>query len=390
MSIIVHQPVLSCSGSSWRLEARCEGRCPPAIWYEGDGDPPSTELVGAAFLLPAVLRAMHVSEELDFKPVISELLAHRLEAAVMPLLAGFAPDILRRPVALKLPNIKRLKPTTEIGSATGMSCGLDSFASARELLQLAPGHSCRLACLSHFDTGNHDALRTGNPARLRAPRVARAGACSAEMGVPLVTIASNVSEWVPGDFARLHTLRNIAAAHVLTGVVRHYFYANGVRITQTSISARDTAYIDPLVVPLLSTEALQLHQSTPDLGAPEKVELIAGWDVARRHLNVCYFEDKNCGECEKCLRRMLLLDAAGVLREFAGVFPANALERQRSWYLGYVLARSIKSPVYAEIIEYLDKRNYRHLRPFRNRLAWLVRRICNRILRLAGRPRRPL
>lgn len=390
MTMLVDLPVLTSTSSGWRIEVRCEGDCPSSIWYEGDGPVPDIQLVGAAFLLPAAMRAMHVSARLEFRPAISELFAHRLKSAVLPLLARFASDLFFSPPELKFINVVSLRPVYETGSATGMSCGLDSLASARELLALPEQHACRLRLLSHFDTGNHDALHTGDPERLRAPRTARARACASAIGVSLTSIKSNIADWMPGDFARLHTVRNLAAAHLLAGSVRHYFYANGVRISQTTVKARDTAYIDSVLVPLLSTEVLQFHQSTPDCGAPQKVEMIADWDIAHRFLNVCYFEDTNCGECEKCLRRMLLLDAAGALKKFGAVFPEGALARQRDWYLGFILGRSTSGPVYQEIVDYLTLKHYPYLRPIRNRAAWFMRRLQNRGLRLIGRSRRPL
>ena len=51
----------------------------------------------------------------------------------------------------------------------------------------------------------------------------------------------------------------------------------------------------------------------------QKVAAIAGMDLARRHLRVCY-ENRNgaynCGRCEKCVRTMVALEVVGVLDQF--------------------------------------------------------------------------
>jgi hypothetical protein len=388
--VTVGSPLLTQKAGTWRLECPCHGNCPSSIWFEGNGQAPDAGLVGAAFLLPSLLRSMHTGEELDFKPVISELFANRMRHALVPLLKGFCPDLLGSEARINLHNVRKLSQVIDTGSATGMSCGLDSLASARELLALGKDDSMRLTLLSHFNTGNHDALHTGDYSRLHLRRLERARACSTDIGIPLVSVDSNVDEWVPGEFARLHTVRNLAAAHLLAGTVRHYFYANGVRITQTSMAARDTAYIDSLLIPLLSTEALLFHQSTPDMGAPEKTESILGWDIAHRHMNVCYFSETNCGHCEKCLRRMLLLDVAGALEKFCRTFPIESFEKNRYWYVGYVLFRSADSKVYNEVLSYMRKRSYHGLKPFQNRIAWLCRRSKNFVRRITGRASRPL
>jgi hypothetical protein len=66
----------------------------------------------------------------------------------------------------------------------------------------------------------------------------------------------------------------------------------------------------------------------------EKLESIAGEDLVRRHLRVCWQSrdsQMNCGFCEKCLRTILVLAQAGQLEHFpvfAGSVPlAERLNR---------------------------------------------------------------
>jgi hypothetical protein len=72
----------------------------------------------------------------------------------------------------------------------------------------------------------------------------------------------------------------------------------------------------PLLDPLWSTEALELLHDGGEAYRDEKVEKIAGHESVGRHLRVCWRNTGgayNCGTCEKCLRTMLSLLAAGAL-----------------------------------------------------------------------------
>jgi hypothetical protein len=390
MITIVHEPVLSINEGGWKFHVQCEGSCPKELWYKGEGAPPDINLAGVAFFLPVVMHLMSKGGELVFHPKLCEKFANRFKAATAPLLHVFAPDLLPFIIDYDIKNPTHLSRTQLDGSAAGMSCGLDSLASVAELRTLPSSHAFSLRLLAHFDTGNHNASRSEGPHILYESRVTRSQRCATDMGLPLISITSNVDEWVPGQFARLHTIRNISAAHLLSHRVGNYFYANGIRISDTSLTGKDTAYIDSLLIPLLSTEVFHVHQSTPDLGAPEKTKLIGQWQIAQRHLNVCYYEDKNCGKCDKCLRRMILLDAIGVYQNFAKLFPSGDLENQRGWYLGYLNSRASNSKLHAEIIAFLRITGYPHLSSVTNWKAWIMRRAENRWLRFIGRPRRPL
>lgn len=72
----------------------------------------------------------------------------------------------------------------------------------------------------------------------------------------------------------------------------------------------------PEVDPLWSTEWFAIIHDSIETSRSEKIMFIAGAEVAQKHLRVCYHNVSgklNCGRCEKCLRTMVVLRAAGVL-----------------------------------------------------------------------------
>jgi hypothetical protein len=82
---------------------------------------------------------------------------------------------------------------------------------------------------------------------------------------------------------------------------------------------------------LLSTDTMQIIHDGATASRVEKTIAIAGWPDTHSRLRVCFrgarynpqrniFE--NCGTCEKCVRTMIPLKAAGLLSAFS-TFPVN-------------------------------------------------------------------
>lgn len=377
-----------------RLTLAAEVRGPRSGHIRFEISDPSHRLAEAqndAFVLPAYLHALHLGHDIHFDFQVSQRLLASLDEAIGPLLLGFAPDLFANRVSATAKALLWGPPPEgrSSGSATGMSCGLDSFATVRYAQDFPRESQRRLAALAHFDVGNHSPLGEMNDA-LYASRRSRAARVAEAMKLPILDIRSNLGDWVPGGFARLHTLRNAAAAYLAYPLVGTYVYANGVRITDTTMTAKDSAYIDAMLLPLLSTNYMEFIQGTPAWGAPEKTRAILGDPLAQAHLNVCYFEAENCGICEKCLRRALLIDTYGKLDDFAKVLKTELFRENRDWYVGYVLMRSATSPVMRELADHMRKSGYLAGGTIQYRMAWLKRRFQNRLLRFLGRPRRPL
>lgn len=79
-----------------------------------------------------------------------------------------------------------------------------------------------------------------------------------------------------------------------------------------------------MLVPLLRTESIEIIPEGSQYTRSEKTELIASWDLAQNHLNVCVnplHGGKNCSCCmEKCMPTMFVLDTIGILKEYVKVF----------------------------------------------------------------------
>jgi hypothetical protein len=121
----------------------------------------------------------------------------------------------------------------------------------------------------------------------------------------------------------------------------------------------------PLIDHLWGGDAVDIVYDGARFTRAEKVTRIAGDEVARRALRVCW-ENRgsayNCCRCEKCLRTMVALEALGVLAKFetfrepldldavAAVVPGKAIERD-FWEENLRLASDAGSRPLARAIE---------------------------------------
>lgn len=72
--------------------------------------------------------------------------------------------------------------------------------------------------------------------------------------------------------------------------------------------------IHPLLEPLFSIEGLKFVIDGSEIDRPEKIALIAKSELALKTLRTCSKQySNNCGQCEKCLRTMIALQAVGAL-----------------------------------------------------------------------------
>ena len=72
---------------------------------------------------------------------------------------------------------------------------------------------------------------------------------------------------------------------------------------------------NPLTDPLLSSDGFRIVPDGAAFERAEKIDAMSGWDEFLRHLRVCWQgpqKDRNCCQCEKCIRNILTFRALGL------------------------------------------------------------------------------
>lgn len=152
-------------------------------------------------------------------------------------------------------------------------------------------------------------------------------AVARDSGIVLIPVYTNIR--LLDEDGHVFTINHGA----ILGAVAHAF---SQRLTNVSISASDSipglSFVNchsfkphgshPLLDPCFGSSDLRIRHDGVTLTRLDKTKLIAGWDMALNNIRVCgpNWPGINCGRCEKCVRTMLELLAAGVLDRSAA-FP---------------------------------------------------------------------
>lgn len=239
------------------------------------------------FLPPLYLMSMFTGERLTIDGPVSARLLEATEE-IADVCSSFWPGRMRR-VAVDAP--AQQVPCGRDTYGCFFSGGVDSWYS----VLTEPGFTHLLH------------LTTFHPPPIRAAK--RQAVDDAAAGLPqqVVHIDTNVYEWRPGRLGHQRlTGAYLAAVALASGVRRVAVPSTAMRGELGPLGSH------PLLDRLFSTERTELvHHGAPS--RLQKVQTLAHFPEVLDLLDVCALEDEavNCGACEKCLRTMLELHAAG-------------------------------------------------------------------------------
>lgn len=326
-----------------------------------------------AFVVALLPQAMKLGEDLQCDGPLSERLFYNLSRHCVPLLKLAVPGL--RPVRILPGGLTAGGAGGGRGVATAFSGGVDSFCALADHFfgEVPAGH--RVTHLIHNNVAASDAAGR----ELSGRRYARLTPFAEETGLPFLKIDSNLGEILEVSFSKTHTLRNISAALALQGLLGRFLYASGVAYADCFADAPpDIAYVDPMLVPLLSTETLECIPAGSQHSRVEKTERISDLEPSRRYLQVCASPSQgaefNCSVCWKCLRVQFTLELLGKLDLYERVFDLARYRARRTAYLGDVLAST--NHFQREVVRLARERGFRF--PAAARLSALAQRLAPR------------
>lgn len=310
--------------------------------------------------------------------LLSESLDCALIALLMPCMAANEPIILNGHLSHRLftclptiqillrsvyPELNIIPITAEclIGAskeikhntiATGFSGGVDSFATVADI---------KAENIEYFlfnNVGSHG----GAGERLFEQRYKLVSKCAAQLKTPLLKINSNLDLFYDNEllnFVYNHTLRNISAALLLQQGINQFYYASAYHLSDFQFYNRPTiAHLDPILLPLLSTENIIVLPHGTLLTRFDKTKLITNFSDSYQYLDVCVDEEseKNCSHCYKCRRTMATLDILGKRELYKEVFDFSLYDKKKLnvFYELY----SDNAPMAVEIVNFAKQSNY--------------------------------
>ena len=235
------------------------------------------------------------------------------------------------------------------GVATGMSRGVDSFATVAEYKDFEL-EDYRVSHYTYFNVGAHhgrDVLVGASKykrSELFEKQLHDTKAYCEQYGHDLIVVDSNVSICVASKelfgrsmFSDSHTFRNLGTALLLQRGLNKYYYSAAYNLTDFSIALnKDSAHYEKWLIRHLCTENMEFYNSGQEWSRLEKVKEIVKLEESYKYLNVCLVDSNNCGVCVKCRRTLMELDSLGedILDKYRPVFDIDKYknENRARWF----------------------------------------------------------
>ncbi len=285
---------------------RLEGDPDIDLFYEWlDGDPPQQYSLDMAVIgsLLTWMSSSHDSVVID-GPVSWTLLKNLHELQLV--WSCWRPKRYH-PVRFIADDVVRDQPTGA-GAVVSFSGGVDSaFSVYRHSRPTYPtwSESLKEAVLVHGFDIPLDHVAEFERARRRAEDTL------GSVGIPLRSVRTNVKRDLPQSWVDCFGL---AVSSVLVAFQTE-------RLTGLIPSSEPYGHLvfpwgsTPVQDWMASTGAMEIRHDGAGFSRPEKIAAIAKWPEGLTNLRVCWegpAKDRNCGQCEKCIRTMLGLRLAGV------------------------------------------------------------------------------
>jgi hypothetical protein len=361
--LVVHPPVLSTNKGRARIAADVDvGGERKVLWFEIDETykhylaMDTLDAFVAASLVPAVLRG----ENIRVKGPMSAKLFYNLSYSLIPILC----DYLQSPRLTKVvPEAFADKTPGGTGVAAGFSGGIDSFCNYYDHLTGRVPHEFVLTHFIFNNVGAHGQQAPEVDRALFFRRFSRLQECAKKMDKPALAVDSNLDEFLGQKFELTHTLRNTAVALLLQKEIGKFMYSSGYPLSETKIGPDyNMSRLDPVILPLLSTERLECIASGGQHSRVEKTRRVADIEESQLYLDVCVSPHNaptgiaNCGVCWKCIRTATTLKIFGKLKEYDKVFDLDSFKAVENIYLIEVMGG--KSPYSKEIRQLITEKEF--------------------------------
>lgn len=243
-------------------------------------------------------------------------------------------------------------PDNEKKIGAPCSFGVDALSTLYDRWLNENDKGKKVNCLFSFNCGINGAYEDVHTKKLwrDRDRMWKRGSC--ELGIPIVSFDTNIHQYLHNKmyvYAAACYLSRYFCILNLQGGNKKYYLPSEFSYQDTMDSVRiaykpmkrgmkdiGLGFEEPLMIPLLSTEHLELVLDGAQYQRTQKTERISDWEFAHKYLNVCQpgrqLEgdfSKNCSICLKCNYTMFCLDAMGKLDKFTAVFDVEKYHKNK-------------------------------------------------------------
>jgi hypothetical protein len=312
-------------------------------WITDSSDP---------LLLSMLLPAMTLGEDISVEGSVSEELYYACSIPLQSILIELIPSL--KPIKITASSFYK---SEKINNAvvTGFSSGVDSFTTINDFYYNSVTDLFKITHLLFNDLGSH-----GNHQDLFESRYQRCKKVADILGLDLIKIVSNIDFFYKHKelgFMQTHTIRNSVIPHLLSPAISKFYYSSAYQYKNIGVKrAIDIAYIDPIILPMLSTNNTKLISVGSEYTRVEKTKIISKMPITYDFLDVCTTNNKtgvtNCSWCKKCLRTITTIDLLGKLPQYSAIFDLDKYNKLKK---DFISSLSNNEPFEKEILNLLKK-----------------------------------
>lgn len=296
-----------------------------------------------AFLVAMLYPAMCYGEDIEIRGNVSKRIWHNTMHYVQGLVKAYAPSF--RNVGISVRGFANAAKAENLRIGTGFSGGVDSFSTLHDNFFNTDDPDYKIDMLFFFHVGQYGNVKKPSTWERANNRFGITRDFAKEIGVGAVMMNTNLFDFYRPEWEYdAGVLCRIASVLVFQKVLKRYYISNTVtyrELAKLDFTAHhvDMAEIsDPIIMPLLSPDGLDILCDGAQHTRTEKTANIASLPLAQKHLNVCvnssddHVEATNCSRCAKCQRTLMALESANALQEFSGVFDISVWKKEAFRY----------------------------------------------------------
>lgn len=319
-----------------------------------------------AFVLTPLYLAMYHKQALHICGKISKRLYQNVKHYIWKILCDYSPAL--SPVEFSVDGF--IDPPKEHGKiiGTGFSCGVDSLTTVYDQFVKQEDLDYRINALFYFRCDGHNI----STSRYRAI-LSQIKPVSEALYLPLYILETNFSYFqsVVTKLRHRTTSMNYLAFYScilsMGRKISKYYIPSALSYEQMkahSKSSHDkdiTEFCESYFIPLIRTECTELIIDGCQYRRVDKLKRIADWEIARKHLNVCWenlIDGSNCGKCPKCLRTLFNLEILGKIDEYSALFDLKQYYEREHKYKLECLKRYGKEPFATENVDFARENNF--------------------------------
>lgn len=311
------------------------------FWFSVDNEYGDwlTDDVYDAFLVAMLYPAMYYGEDIEICGNVSKKIFHNIKHYVQGLLLAYDPTYHK--ITLKVDGFKDATKSYNLRIGTGFSGGVDSFSTLADNYFNTNDVDYKINTLFFFHVGQYGNVKKAVTWKRANNRFTITRNFAKEINVDAIMMNTNMFDfYIPAWEYWAGVICRISSVLVFQKVLKRYYISNAV--TYSDFVKKDFTFqrggtlaetTDPIIMPLLSPNGLNIVLDGAQYTRTEKTVNIADIPLVQKYLNVCvnYSDEhvaaKNCSRCPKCLRTLMALESADVLEKFSSVFNLTEWEK---------------------------------------------------------------